>query len=344
MTSPFITQQHKPSTFEIKYLERFGSHEDNRIGLPGLSPQLVDKQRQMEQTQQDLEDARSKFDAWKVNFQRKRKDIEEKQLALSEQKRKLDQFIQHHNAELEKAKKRQREEIKQAKSIRKELDDINQEELELNAKSEALNAELNELKPYAEYLQSVVESHECQTFDNVDAILLRYQSLSQTRAEYLDLYESLVRNFGKEEHSLSKELELRKSYLIHSSMDLNLAIHKSNQAKKKNEYTRNSIIKDVQRIEDKSTELASIESSIRNIYTRAVIQSGENKKKASQCTEKEMLQFIEERILDLNDIYLNYKANQSQYGGNGSSFCSTTQKKDSKSKSVLLSTTNVSST
>lgn len=343
----FLTQQRKRSTFETKYLERFGSQGDNRIGLPGLSPQLVDKQHQMEQSHQDLEDARTKFESWKINFQKKRKEIEEKQITLQEKKKNLDQFISHHNAELSRAKKREAEEIQLSKSIRKELESLTQEEADLEEKGNILKKELDELQPYADYLQSVVESRECQGFDNVDAILNRYHSLSQARVEHLELYQKLVKNLGNEESELQEQLELRKSYLIHSTMNLNSAIQKAQQTKKQNEYNRNSVIKDMQRIEDKTIEIAAIESSIRNIYTHAVQQSGENRKKASECTEMEMLQFIQERFIDLNEVVSDehaiYISQKSPTGFSSIAYSSSSipssLKKDSKSKLLMSSTT-----
>jgi myosin heavy subunit len=308
MDETFLTRAGKErSTFERKYLERFGGAGDKRIGLPGLSPQLVDKQREIEAANKKLEEARGKFEQWKVNFQRKRKEIEDKQQALAEQKKNLDAFTQHHIQELDKAKKREQEETERAKEIEKELKSLTEREEKLRTRNDSLTEELTALQPCADYLQSVVES--CQAFDNIEAILHRHESLSHTRQEYLAKYQELMGHYGSEEAKLSALLELRKSHLIDSTMKYNERISRIKQTKKANEYRKTTLIKDVQRIEDKNTELASIKTSIKTIYNRALSKSSnaaihaqQGQKKKNEVSEEAMLEFIENRFLDLKDI------------------------------------------
>ena len=307
MDQTFLTRpRQQRSTFERKYLERIGNVGDKRIGLPGLSPQLVDKQREMEQANKQLEDARAKFELWKTNFQKKRKEIEEQQQALAEQKKALDSFTQHHITELEKAKKREQEELEKAREIEKELKGLTEREEKLRTKNDALTEELKELQPCADYLQSVVEA--CQTFDNVEAILHRHETLSHTRGEYLKKYQELMKKYGSDEAELAKLLEIRRSYLIDSTMKYNDAISRINRTKKQNEYRNASLIKDVQRIEEKNTEIAAIRTSIKTIYNRALSRSSasvdqiQKKMQNADITEEAMLEYIEHRFLDLKDI------------------------------------------
>lgn len=307
MDQTFLTRpRQQRSTFERKYLERIGNVGDKRIGLPGLSPQLVDKQREMEQANKQLEDARAKFELWKTNFQKKRKEIEEQQQALAEQKKALDSFTQHHITELEKAKKREQEELEKAREIEKELKSLTEREEKLRTKNDALTEELKELQPCADYLQSVVEA--CQTFDNVEAILHRHETLSHTRGEYLKKYQELMKKYGSDEAELAKLLEIRRSYLIDSTMKYNDAISRINRTKKQNEYRNASLIKDVQRIEEKNTEIAAIRTSIKTIYNRALSRSSasvdqiQKKMQNADITEEAMLEYIEHRFLDLKDI------------------------------------------
>jgi hypothetical protein len=58
----FTRSQAQKSAFERKYLEHFGNVSDKRMGLPGLSPQLVDKIHQQEVANSKLADARAKFE------------------------------------------------------------------------------------------------------------------------------------------------------------------------------------------------------------------------------------------------------------------------------------------
>lgn len=307
LDATFLTRPQKErSTFEKKYLERFGNAGDKRIGLPGLSPQLVDKQREMEMANTRLEEARAKFELWKTNLQRKRKEVEEQQQALAEQKKSLDSFTQHHIMELEKAKKREHEELEKAKEIERELKGLTEREEALRERNDALTEELKELQPCADYLQSVVEA--CQTFDNVEAILHRHESLAHTRAEYLERYQALMTKYGSDEAELSKLLETRKSHLIDSTMKYNEAISRIARTRKQNEYRNTSLIKDVQRIEEKCTELAAIRTSIKTIYNRAIQRSSaitmhdKQQRKRIEASEEAMLEYIEHRFIDLKDI------------------------------------------
>ena len=308
MDRTFLTRQHgkQKSAFEARYLERFGSLGDKKIGLPGHSPHLVEKQREMEKTNSQLEDARNKFETWKTNFQRKKKEIDEKQARLAEQKKHLDAFTTQQMAALEKAKKKEQEEIEQAKKIDRQLKTLIEEEAELKAENDKLKEELDALQPCADYLQQVVESS--GAFENIEAILNRHESLASTRAEYLEKYHELMERYGTDEEKLTQQLEARKSHLIDCTMKYNEGIARVSQAKKRNEYKRTTLMKDVQRIEDKNTELAQIKTAIRTIYNRALARSItiadqlQKKKGEGQLTEAQMLEYIENRFSDLKDI------------------------------------------
>jgi predicted nucleic acid-binding Zn-ribbon protein len=305
MDPTFLTRpQNERSTFERKYLERFGNAADKRIGLPGLSSQLVDRQREMDAANTRLEEARNKFEQWKTNFQRRRKEIDDQQQALAEQKKQLDTFTQHHIMELEKAKRREQEETQKAREIEKELASLTEREEKLREKNDLLTAELRELQPCADCLQAVVES--CQSFDNIDAILHRHESLSNTRSEYLIRYQELMSHYGSDEGRLSQQLEVRRSHLIDSTQRYNKQLAAIKETKKQNEYRNTWLVGEVQRIQDKNTELAAIKTSILTIYNRAVAKSGavavEVQKKKGEITEEGMLEYIENKFLDLRDI------------------------------------------
>jgi len=306
MDGTFVTRQQgkQRSAFEARYLERFGSTTDRRVGLPGLSPQLVEKQREMEETNSRLEDARNKFESWKTNFQRKKTEIEEKQAQLDEQKRHLDQFTTQQMAALEKAKKREADENAQAQQIDMQLKALTAEEEELRQENDGLRAELAALQPCADYLQRVVES--CGAFDNIEAVLNRHKSLAATRAEYLERYQDLMQRYGTDEAVLAQQLEVRKSHLVDCTMKYNAGVARVAQARKQNEYRRTTLMKDVQRIEDKNVEVAAIKTAIRTIYGRAIARAAPSADKTMRIpagvTEAQMLEYIENRFNDLKDI------------------------------------------
>ena len=55
----------------------------------------------MEIVDQQLEDARSKYESWKINFEIRKKEVEDKQHALAEQKKRIDAFTAQQMSALE---------------------------------------------------------------------------------------------------------------------------------------------------------------------------------------------------------------------------------------------------
>lgn len=301
----FLTRQTKQkSSFEQKYLERFGGTSENSLALPTLSPQLIKKKQEMEKTNSELEDARQRFETWKTNFQRKKKDLDEKQHTLDIQKANLRQFSEHHAGELEKARKREQNEKQYAQQIEKELEKLVEEETELKKQNDQLREELEKLQPCADYLQAVAAKS--RNFENIESILNRHQSLSITRQEYIEKFQALMSRFGTEEEKLSKDLEAKRAHLIDRTMQLNAGVARVSQAKKLNQYRKTTLYKDIQRVEAKNTELAEIKSAIQTIYNRAVEKSNQNAAlkagHGANPTIEQMLQFIENRFNDLSGI------------------------------------------
>ncbi|KAH0787102.1 cilia- and flagella-associated protein [Histomonas meleagridis] len=303
MDKTFLTRPQKQK-YELRNLERYGTTGYGNVGYPELSPHLIEKQKEMEIVDQQLEEARNKYEAWKKNFEVRKKEVEDKQHALDEQKKRLDAFTAQQMSSLEKTRKRRAEEAERLKSIEIELQQLMEEEKQLKQKNEKLQNKIEKLRPYSNYLQSVVDAY--PSFENIDAILNRYQSLADTRNEYLQKYQNMMERYGIDETNLSRELELKKSKLIDTTMKFNENVAKVAQAKKANEYVKATLIKDIQRIEDKKAELAAIKASIRAIYSRAVSTlstiSDKAQKAKGSINDEQMLEYIENRFNDLKGI------------------------------------------
>ena len=270
---------------------------------PIITPQLRQKRLEMEETNNELEDAKNKFEQWKCDFQKKKREIEDKQHKLEMDKENLREFTMHHNYELEKAQQKEHEMMAKIKKIQEDIKDLQQQDEELQEKNNALKAKLDVLQPCADYLNSVVDFS--TNFDSIESILNRYHSINLTREEYLDKYRKLLETFGTDSAKRMKLIELRKSYLIDKTKKFIDNINKLKQEKLQSEYGKLSLIKDIQRIEDKSMELAMIKTSIRSIYERAVdkIKGSDSKNiSADNLTEEQMLVIIRNRFTDLSDI------------------------------------------
>ena len=305
----FLTRQNrKPTTFELKYLEKFGKGVEKRIGLPGLSPELVDKQAEMEQVNKNLEDARAKFEQWKTNLQVKKKEIEQKKEKLAEEKHQLDQFTVVHTAELEKCREREKQENKMIAEMESELEELSVKEEQLRKKNDDLTEELRRLQPCTDYLQSVVESG--HKFDNIDAILNRHAILAATREEYIVKYQELLQEMGVKEREAEEKLLKERNLLIDATMKYNGGVMAMESAKKVNEYKKTTVIKEIQRVEEKSVEVATIETSINAIYKRALFkatQTGLTKSADTAVGYDGRLTYIQNRFTDLAAVIEEWK-------------------------------------
>ncbi|EAY18029.1 hypothetical protein TVAG_113730 [Trichomonas vaginalis G3] len=270
-----------------------------------ITPELAEKRKEMMVKNDELEEAKSKFEEWKVDFQSRKAEIDDKMSKLEDQKRNLIQFTRHHNLELEKAQQREEESKIKMINIRKEIDVLKKEDDQLQSQIDDLMKKINQLQPCADYLQAAVDYS--PNFDSVEYMLNRYHSISETRAEFLGKYQNLLMTFGDDSKKLDELLKLRKAYLIDRTMKFNKEIAKYEQTKQQREYRKMSLIKDVQRIEEKLIELSSIKTSIRTIYESAMdrMQSNDARKKAppaSSLTEEQMLIAIQNRFSDLSEI------------------------------------------
>ena len=286
-----------PSKRNIQPVKEF------EFSKPMVTPQLKQKKEEMDNANAKLEEAKNKFESWKADFQQKKLEIEDKQQKLAAQKANLREFTLHHNAELEKAKQKEAEEEQKMSKINEMIQELKKEDDLLKQRNDKLRADLDRLQPCADYLQRVVDVS--SNYDSIESILNRYHSINKTREEYLTKYRQLLESFGTNSKKRNALIELRKSYLIDKTMRFNENIARMKQEKQQSEYKKMSLIKDIQRIEEKTIELSSIKTSIKSIYDRAMDRIIGNEQKnpgSDNLTEEQMLIAIKNRFSDLSEI------------------------------------------
>jgi hypothetical protein len=157
-----------------------------------------------------------------------------------------------------------------------------------------------------------------QHLKNIESILNRHQSFSVTRAEFLKKYHEFMARFGTDEAELAQQLEIQKSHLVNSTMKYNEGVARVAQARKQNDYQRTTLIKVIQRHEEKNVELSAIKTSIRTIYNRPLAQSTTTpdqiqRVRGGEFDEEIMLEYIENRFNDLKDIVEDKKVQQNRF-------------------------------
>ena len=304
METTFITRQKKhKSNFEKKYIERFGGLNEYPEGLPSLSPRVMEKKQEMQKTNSDLDDARTKFETWKTTYQRRKREIDAKQHALDVQKENLKIFTEHHNIEIEKARKKEQEAKQQIIEMKAQYEDLCQTEKELNELHDELKERVDSMQPFADYMQAVIDK--THYFDNVESILNRYETLTTTRSEYVGKFDKVMASYGTDEESTTKALAEKRAELLGKEMQLNRSKQHINSIKSQNQYQKMSMVKDMERLEMRNTEVAEIKSAIKTIFQRALEKSLTNAQRTSvgkNPTLEEMVQFIRNRYYDLSGI------------------------------------------
>lgn len=303
MDKTFLTRaERKPTTFELKYLEKIGESKEKRNALAAISPEVQEKERETEEVDQELAETRTKFENWRNQFQVKKKELEAQNNLFLEKKQAFDKAALIQQNEIENCKEREKQARDAIAQYNDELAQITLEEKKLQEENQALIKEIKELQPYCDYLQQVVErSH---SYDNPEAILYRQKNLLNGRKEYLEKYRKLIAQKGLREKELNEELVKQKARLVGSTMKFNSIIAQVNKTKKQNQFVKTALIKDVQRLEEKSLEVSTIKSAIKTIYERAIEMSTRQSDKLRSGVEKEedMLLYITDRFNDLTKI------------------------------------------
>lgn len=305
MDKTFLTRAERvPSTFELKYLERIDTSKEKRNVLSTISPEIQQKEKETEEIEQQLTETKNKFEQWRNQFQLKKKDLDLQNAQLQEKKRNFDKFAAIQSAEIANCKAREKEAKEQIQNINDSLYSAMEQEKKLVEQNQCLLKEIEELQPYNDYMQNVVQSD--RHYDNPDAFLYRHQNLTKERAQYLEKYQQLMSTKGDKEKAILKDLETEKSKLVEQTMSYNDKLNRINQIKKKNSFNKANIIKTIQRNGAKNLEVFTIKSSINTIYARAVEMStrpsDKEKSRLPKDSVKEMLEFIQDRFLDMTQI------------------------------------------
>lgn len=282
------------------------------FSLPVLSQKLMDKKVEMENAEKDLEEMKLRYEDWKKEYELKEKVMNEKNSELALRNDGLKEFKAHHLHEIEKAILKEKNERTKSLDLEHDLQQLREEEAQLCKENIDLRNELEALQPYADYLQNVIDIS--PNFETIDSILNKYQSMVDTRKEYIEKYKDLLAQVELKRNKVAELQENKKVLLIDSTMNYHQSVSKVQDARRELAYRKSHIVKEIQRMEEKETEIASIRSSIRTIFKRAYKASmfidESIKGKSDKLTDEEMVEFIVGRHKDLVEIIKAYKESQ----------------------------------
>ena len=263
------------------------------------TPELKLKKEEVKQTVALHTDAKEKYDNWKKQFSKTQKELQLKEEQLQERKINLQEFTQHRKAEILKMRQQIEKQKVKNEVVRERVSDLEEQSAEERRKYNKLVYQLQGLQRYTDFVQETVESS--TTFDTIEQLLGHYRSLKKTRIDYLLKYQNLITKYSEDSKTNQLMNEKRDSYKVDRELKLQKAIRTLTNMEQQSEYRKMELLKDIQRVNEKSAEVASIKSSIRDLYKKTMSRV-DKPKDVSKLTEEEMLTAIKNRFSDLNEI------------------------------------------
>lgn len=304
--TPFITEQKNrvKTKFERKYLESFGNRQERRIDIPGLSPALIMKRQELELAQKRLEDEKVNYEHWAQEYEQRKNDINGKKREFEEEEKMHLEYNRQAQQEINRYKINIEKEYNQTVKLENELTRLNAKEQELTEKLDGLKSEIAKVKPYADFLEDIVES--TKIFESPESVLSRYRSLVSTKVDWSVI---LHNELGIEDRFSDKKAYLQqlKTQEMERNHKLSILREEIEKEAKNKKYKQVSMMKIAERTNEKETEIATIHSAINNIC-RQIIQNPLQPVRSQMAKQEvptalvDKLNVIKSRFLDLFDI------------------------------------------
>jgi len=311
-----------PKTKETAYVPQSSSQSQN-------TTKLLQKRRKNNEWQQALELKREEFAKRMAECDARQAELKKKCKDLRKRVQQKEQEVQETRSKIDRATKKQDEErqLQQEKDaeIEEKIKQVSDEEL----RYEKLIKDLDRTNRYKQFLDLVCEENEGY-FEEVDRILMRYESLSEQQKEQAErlltnqnTIEDQRDKLGKFSKASVTEVVERNATIAsyRKTLDELVAQRKESEANQEKIKTR----------QQKSImELGSIEMAVDNLYTRCFIVDQELSKAQTQEVERIMrlprdsktLQMLDRLCIifvDMDHIAVHAKAHPKKVAGSPTS-------------------------
>ena len=262
--------------------------------------QIKNKRAEVQIALNQHTEAKNQYDSWRKEFSVKQNDLNQKEQQLQERSDNLEEFTQHRKTEISKLRQMIDKQTKKNQIMRDRVSNLEEQSAEEKRKYNKLVYELQGLQRYTDFVQETVDKS--STFDTIEQLLNHYQSMKKTRIDYLLKYQNLITKYSEETKANQLMSEKRESYRIDRALKLQQATRNLTEEVQQSEYRKMELLKDIQRVKDKSIEVATIKSSIRDLYQKTMSKVEGKHTDSSKLTEEEMLSAIKNRFSDLVEI------------------------------------------
>ena len=309
----FLTEQKRTKTpFESKYLQAFGLNPDRKVNFQGISPELIAKRQKLEEMQKKLAEERLNFEKWTIEHEHRENEVLEKLKQFKEEEKMHQLFNKQAVEDIARTKLNIEQEVKLTIKLEKELAELNEKEQVYIEKIEGLRQMIEQYKPSAMFLEDVVLA--TKFYETPEALLNKYRTLMSTKAKWLTSLHNELR-YDDPLSLKKKDLAMLKTTLIERNHTLRSLRETKNKKLQDKRFKQISFIKNIERVQEKRTELATITASINNICRFVInnpIQTARSKNLIQEVPSsyEEQLEIIKNRYLDLAEIVGDPEANK----------------------------------
>jgi len=271
---------------------------------------LLKKRKEMREVDDALDFMKEEFASRMQACEERQREFERKQADMKDQVTKFEKFIQENDAKRQRAEMKAKSETRQCQQNELKISQLRRELHKDEESKKKKNEELERLKKYRMYLDIVVEVSE-EEYEEITEVLNRYNTLMHA---YHDLQAQVTQGEQKMDVYRGKLLALKREtqnqVLVHNS---EIHGHQKDVERLRSDALQLDIQREnlEQKTNDRNRQSGQVVMSIKNLYMRC-LSSPVLRTKASHVEEngrvktmKTCLDFIGERIMDLQDIAQN---------------------------------------
>ena len=274
---------------------------DNDLPVASQSTLLLQKKKEMQEVQQQLDRKKEEFRSRMQRCQEKEVDLAARQEDIKEQVRKFDKFLKDNDAKRVRADRKVQEEKKARDQKEMERLDLLEQKRLHDEKRAELKAGLESAGKYQRFLDSVCEDPSMsEYFEGIENITMRYETLK-------DAHDTLRERVD----AATQEMEAQNNELMHyiKKTTNDLLVFNSDIATKQQtcDKLRLQAQTDESKVSGKFTQnkeairsLGEVKMAIENIFGRA-FEKGK-KKTSSFGSDLDTLEAIKQRVVDLQWI------------------------------------------
>ncbi|KAL4462136.1 hypothetical protein ABPG72_010452 [Tetrahymena utriculariae] len=216
-----------------------------------------------------FEAQKDEFKKQEEEFKRKEDDLRDQDQNIQAQLINYCKFLQDNEAKKNRAEKRLQEETKQRDQKDKDIKEVQGQYEELQNQQQKLEAKVQALKKYEEYLDSVIKAHSDQ-YQDLAEISNRYKTLSTSNQNLQNEHKQLEKEQEETKHQIQVFQKYKNQEILQLNNDIK-ELTKKLEEKNNEKMQLQSLVEDSnKKSSDKNLNLGRILMAVDNLYNRCM--------------------------------------------------------------------------